>query len=275
MSVRCAVTTLAAGSRVLPPEASHYLCRVLRLGRGDRFVAFDPASRLEADASVEEASGGAARVSIGEPRAAAVLAGARITLVYAHAKGDKVDAVVRDATELGATRILIARTERAVAKAVGDRQDAKLGRWRRIAEQAARQCGRADPPDVGGVLAWKDALEAAAKDAEARYCLWEQATEPLAGTLLDRVRAGSALAFAVGPEGGLAESEVLEARALGFAAVSIGRFVLRTETVPAAVLGAVRILEGTPPSSAHLGQHGEGFSEKISDGSTVDDRVTK
>ena len=56
--------------------------------------------------------------------------------------------------------------------------------------------------------------------------------------------AGTSLAFAVGPEGGLAESEVAEAEALGYAPVSIGKFVLRTETVPAAVLGAVRILEG-------------------------------
>jgi 16S rRNA (uracil1498-N3)-methyltransferase len=244
LSVRCAVTKLAPGPRVLPREASHYLCRVLRLAKGDRFVAFDPETRQEADATVEEPSGDAAHVSIGHIRVASVVAGVKISLIYGHAKGDKVDAVVRDATELGATRIVIARTARAVAKAVGDRQDAKRDRWRRIAEQAARQCGRADPPIVDGVLPWKEALETAARDADARYCLWENATEPLAGTLLERVRAGSSLAFAVGPEGGLSEDEVAEALALGFATVSIGRFVLRTETVPAAVLGAVRILEG-------------------------------
>ncbi|HSO38582.1 MAG TPA: 16S rRNA (uracil(1498)-N(3))-methyltransferase [Labilithrix sp.] len=244
MSVRCAVTPLAPGSRVLPRDASHYLCRVLRLGQGDRFVAFDPTTKQEADAVVDGPSGEAANVTIGHIRTASVLAGVRIALVYGLAKGDKVDAVVRDATELGATHIVIARTARAVAKATGDRQDAKLDRWRRIAEQAARQCGRTDPPAIEGVLPWKAALEAAAKDHEARYCLWENATAPLADTLLERVRAGTSLAFAVGPEGGLSEAEVEEARALGFATVSIGRFILRTETVPAAVLGAVRILEG-------------------------------
>lgn len=244
MSVRCAVAELASGSRVLPRDASHYLCRVLRLGPGDRFVAFDPATKQEADAVVEAASGDAARVAIGDIRVADVLAGVRIALIYGLAKGDKVDAVVRDATELGATHLVVASTARAVAKAIGDRQDAKLERWRRIAEQAARQCGRADPPVIEGVLPWKAALEAAAKDHEARYCLWENATVPLASSLLDHVSAGTSLAFAVGPEGGLAESEVAEAEALGYAPVSIGKFVLRTETVPAAVLGAVRILEG-------------------------------
>jgi 16S rRNA (uracil1498-N3)-methyltransferase len=49
------------------------------------------------------------------------------------------------------------------------------------------------------------------------------------------------LAFAAGPEGGLAESEVVLAREAGFAVVSLGELILRTETVVAAVLGATRI----------------------------------
>jgi 16S rRNA (uracil1498-N3)-methyltransferase len=46
------------------------------------------------------------------------------------------------------------------------------------------------------------------------------------------------VAFAVGPEGGLEEGEIEAARALGYAVVSLGPFILRTETVAAAVLGA-------------------------------------
>lgn len=252
MSVRAALGKLAAGPRTLSREASHHLCRVLRLGKGDRFVAFDPEARLEADATIDEPSGEAAQVSIGPLRPGSVIAEAAIAVVYALAKGDKVDAVVRDATELGATRIVLARTSRAVAKVDDDRAGAKLERWRRIAEQAARQCGRADPPAIEGVLAWRAALEAAASEADARYCLWENATEPLGNTLVERIIERSSLAFAIGPEGGLTETEVEEARVLGFAAVSLGRFVLRTETVAAAVLGAVRIIAGKtgpiPPS---------------------------
>lgn len=241
MSVRSAIAKLAAGPHTLSREASHHLCRVLRLGKGDRFVAFDPETGMEADATIDDASGDAAHVSIGHARPGNVVAETPIVLIYGLAKGDKVDSTVRDATELGATRILIARTVRSVAKVDSDRAGAKLERWRRIAEQAARQCGRADPPIIDGVLGWQEALDAA-KDATARYCLWENATEPLGSTLLDRIRDGSPLAFAIGPEGGLSEGEVAEAQARGFATVSLGRFVLRTETVAAAVLGAVRIL---------------------------------
>jgi 16S rRNA (uracil1498-N3)-methyltransferase len=245
MSVRTPVTKLTAGSRTLPADASHHLCRVLRLRAGDRFVAFDPEARTEAEATIVEASGDAARVTLGDPRPASVVAVAPVVLVYGLAKGDKVDAVVRDATELGATRIVIAKTSRAVAKVDAERAGSKLDRWRRIAEQAARQCGRADPPIIDGVLPWRDALESATKDAtdvEGRFCLWENATDPLGPKLVPVVARHGSMAFAIGPEGGLTEAEVEEARVLQFAAVSLGQFVLRTETVAAAVLGAVRIL---------------------------------
>jgi 16S rRNA (uracil1498-N3)-methyltransferase len=242
MSVRAPVNDLSAGLRSLSPEASHHLCRVLRLREGDRFVAFDPAARTEADATIDHASGESARVSIGDVRPAAVVAGPRVVLVYGLAKGDKVDAVVRDATELGATRVVVARTSRAVAKLDAERAGTKLDRWRRIAEQAARQCGRADPPTVDGVLGWGEALEAAAAEATARFCLWENATDPLGPQLTHAVALGASMAFAIGPEGGLTQEEVEEARVLGFAPVSLGKFVLRTETVAAAVLGAVRVL---------------------------------
>lgn len=242
MSVRSPIAALAAGPRTLSGEASHHLCRVLRLREGDRFVAFDPAQLVEADAVIILASPTAVRVEIGTTRPADVVALAPLVLVYGLAKGDKVDSVVRDATELGATHIIIARTARAVAKVDGDRASTKVDRWRRIAEQAARQSGRADPPAIDGVLDWNDALEAAAKEASARYCLWENATDPLGPHLSAVVANKGSLAFAVGPEGGLTEGEVEEARVAGFAPVSLGRFILRTETVAAAVLGAVRIL---------------------------------
>ena len=244
MSVRSPIAALAQGTRTLSGDASHHLCRVLRLRQGDRFVAFDPALLVEADAVIAFASGSAVRVEIGATRPAEVVALAPLVLVYGLAKGEKVDAVVRDATELGATRIVIARTARAVAKAEGDRASTKLDRWRRISEQAARQCGRADPPAVEGVVDWKTALETAARDTApgTRFCLWENATDPLGPKLAELALRHASMAFAVGPEGGLTEAEVEEARVAGFAPVSLGRFILRTETVAAAVLGAVRIL---------------------------------
>jgi 16S rRNA (uracil1498-N3)-methyltransferase len=241
MTVRVPIPDLVDGEHVLSSDASRYLCRVRRLGPGDHFVAFDPEARTEADASVLEASPDRARVCIHEVRAARVVASTALVLVYGLAKGDKVDDVVRDATELGATRIIIARTERAVVKATQERAKDKEARWRRIAEQAARQCGRADPPVIDGVFDWNEALDRASA-CEAKFCLDPRAVESLGGALAPAAQHGASIAFAIGPEGGLTADEIEIAVAKGFLPASLGSFVLRTETVAAAVLGAVRVL---------------------------------
>jgi 16S rRNA (uracil1498-N3)-methyltransferase len=247
VTIRAPIEGLAEGERVLPREASRYLCRVLRLAEGDRFIAFDPSARVEADVTVVVASADAARVHVDAVRAPAVVAEAELVLVYAFSKGDKVDAVVRDATELGATAIVVAQTERSIAKAKSDaeRASSKLDRWRRIAIEAARQCGRADPPRIEGIVPWSDALERASA-CEGRFCLDPRAAAPLGGAL-DEVVAPerrASLAFAIGPEGGLTSDEIEIAIGKGWLPASLGPFVLRTETVAAAVLGALRVLAG-------------------------------
>lgn len=231
--VRVPLADLAEGDRTLAPDAAHYIGDVLRLGPGAHFVAFDPTTHQEAEAEVVTRT--SIRVSaLGEGRVVAI---APLVVVYALAKGDKIDATIRDATELGATRIVLAETARAVVKAT-ERIEKKRARWTKIAEEAARQCGRADPPEVLGPLPWEEALAAAG--TVTGYCLDPHATEPLGLSLPSAV--GAPLAFAIGPEGGLTAEEIEVAAAAGFRPVTLGPFVLRTETVTAAVLGAVRIL---------------------------------
>jgi 16S rRNA (uracil1498-N3)-methyltransferase len=138
-----------------------------------------------------------------------------------------------------------ASTARAVVKASGERGDAKRARWERIAREAARQCGRADAPVVLGPLPWLEALDAATRDRDgvARFVLWERATAPLAPLLATALAEGAPLAFAAGPEGGLADDEARDAEGRGWALVSLGPVILRAETVAAAVLGAARVWE--------------------------------
>ena len=157
------------------------------------------------------------------------------------AKGDKCDAVVRDATELGATRVVVAATKRSVVKLDAGKGAERQARWARVASEAARQSGRADAPAVDPPCAWAAAL--AGVDAGlSRFVLWERATEPLGPRLLEALSRGAGLAFACGAEGGLEDGEVEAAVGLGWEVASLGPFTLRTETVAAAVLGAVRVL---------------------------------
>ncbi len=238
--VRAPIAGLEPGERTLDGDAAHYLTRVLRLGAGQTFVAFDPARAVEASTTVTGVDRGVARVHIGELRAAGVVATRALTLVQGLAKGDKCDAIVRDATELGATRILLAETTRSIIKLDPARSLGRRARWSKIAEEAARQCGRGDPPVVEGPLGWAEALARVSSSA-VRFCLYEDATTPLGPALAEAVQLPSQLAFAVGPEGGLTPDEVRVAEEAGWRVTSLGPFTLRTETVAAVVLGTVRI----------------------------------
>ncbi len=241
--VRAPLAGLASGGRTLDAASAHYLARVLRLRAGDVFVAFDPAQAREADAAITSVSAEAVVVEVGELRPARDEARADVTWIHGAAKGDKVDAIVRDATELGVSRFVVAATARSVVKLDKDRSEARRARWERIAREAARQCERADAPRVEGPVAWEDAI-AGVESSASRFVLWEKSRAPLAPPLGLALSPGSALAFAAGPEGGLTDEEARFAEERGWTLASLGPLVLRTETVAAAVLGAVRIFAG-------------------------------
>ena len=225
MKLRVPMSDLAAGERELDAEQARYVTRVHRLRAGDAFVAFDPKRALEADGEILARD----RVRLGAPRPAATAA-REVTWIHGCPKGDKADAIVRDATELGATRIIFVHTARIVAKPPATR----AARWARIAVEAARQCGRSDAPEIAIETKWEAAL---ATDAETRVCL-----DPRGGPLRDVLgRAKGSLAFAAGPEGGLTDGEIEAAEKLGYVTCKLGAFTMRTETVPAAVLGALAL----------------------------------
>lgn len=245
---RAPIPDLAPGERRLEGGLAHYLVRVLRLRAGDGFVGFDPATASEADGVTLETGHDTITVRFGRLRPGATRAARELTWLQGLAKGDKCDAVVRDATELGATRVLVAVTRRSVVKLDPARASERQARWARVASEASRQCGRSDAPRVDAPCRWSEALARVAGPAEVaepvRFCLWEQATDPLAPALFEALARHAPMAFACGPEGGLEASEVDEARSAGWLVVSLGPFVLRTETVAAAVLGAVRVWSG-------------------------------
>ncbi|WP_437777336.1 RsmE family RNA methyltransferase [Sorangium sp. So ce1097] len=234
--LRVPLGSIAAGVVALPAEAASYVVRVHRLREGDRFVVFDPELGIEADATLEAIGKRSAEARIDAPRPAALRPGRRVTWIQAVGKGDKMDAVVRDATELGATRIIPAISARSVARPGEDRAQ----RWRRIAVEAARQCGRGDAPRVDAPMSLAAALAEAhaAEGGALGMCLDPYAETPL-GARLAALVPGMEAAFAVGPEGGFTPEELGVCAALGFDRVRLGALTLRTETVCAAALGAL------------------------------------
>lgn len=240
--LRVPVSDLSEGELLLDAEAARYVARVHRKKPGDVCLLFDPARALEAEATVLRIEKEKVVCRVAELRPASVRPSRAIALLQGIGKGDKLDAIVRDATELGATGIVAVESARTIVR-LGSKAASRIERWNRIAVEAARQCGRGDAPRVEGPLSFADAVRAHAESDALKLCFWEKATEPAAPHLRD-LTPGRALVFVVGPEGGLEEGEVKEAREAGFHVVSLGPFILRTETVAAAVLGAVLLCGG-------------------------------
>jgi 16S rRNA (uracil1498-N3)-methyltransferase len=221
---------------VLGEATARYVARVHRLGPGDRFVAFDPEARSEADATVVSV-GRSVRCEVGAVRASSSVAATGLTLLQAVGKGDKPEQVIRDATALGADRVVLVATNRSVVRLDAERAETRRQRWRGVAVEAARQCGRGDLPTIDGPCSLEEALSATARDAF-RFHLSPDASQTLAAAL-DARRPGDAVAVLIGPEGGFDPVEESAAAAAGFVPVRLGDFVLRTETAAVAALAVI------------------------------------
>ena len=212
---------------LLGPEARRYLADVLRLAPGARVEVFDGrGGRYGA-----EIGPGFEWVTLG-PREVAAAASVELSLVVALAKGEKMDLVVQKVTELGVARVLPFEAERSVVRLAPSKGEERAARWRRIAEEASRQCGRADVPEVAAPTSLARALGALAPGTRVF------AFHPGGGPL-DAGGAAS-LAAVVGPEGGLTEAEIAACAAAGAVRAGLGPRVLRAET---AAIVAVALLQ--------------------------------
>lgn len=225
------------GDRViLGGEAYRHLVKVLRMAVGERVVLFDGGG-AEADATVLRVSRREVELGVAARRRAAARASAPVTLLQGLPRHDRMDWVVEKATELGVARIVPVRTARTTPGLLG-----RPDRWRRIASEASRQCGRADVPMVAAVTELSAAVALPAQPDERRLVPWEEASTP---PLRAAMRApAAAITVLIGPEGGLTPAEVEEARQYGFEAVTLGRLILRTETAAIATLAIVQAALG-------------------------------
>jgi 16S rRNA (uracil1498-N3)-methyltransferase len=227
---------LGASEVALTPGQGRYLQTVLRLEEGAEIEVFDgEGGRYRA----RLAAAGRLRI---EERLETPSRTLDVVLVQALAKGEKLDLVVQKATELGATRLLPLASGRAVVRLDEGRGQSRAERWRRIAGEAARQCGRADVPRIDEPCGWEGVFALLREDPARRGLLLDPSEREL--RLGAAARGAPKLLLAVGPEGGFSHEERDRARAEGILPVALGPLVLRTETAGLAALAVVLHLNG-------------------------------
>lgn len=218
---------LSEGAAVaLDREQAHYLFNVMRLGTGDAVLVFN-GRKGEWRAEVASA-GRQGRLAVAE-RTAVQRQPPDLWLMFAPVKKARTDFIVEKATELGVARLVPVFTQNTNAERL------RTDRLRRIAIEAAEQCGEthlpeiAEPERLGRMLGdWNGARRL-------MFCDETRAARPAAAALAE---AGPGpWAVLIGPEGGFAHEEAARLRNLDFVVpVTLGPRVLRADTAAAASL---------------------------------------
>lgn len=161
-----------------------------------------------------------------------------ITLFMGYPKGDKLETVIQKAVELGASKITPFESSRCIKRPKADRAEKQLLRFSRIAEEAAKQCGRSRLPTVDGALSFSEMLAEAAKHDVTLFCYEGDGARSLKD-VLSELGEVKTVAVVVGSEGGFSLDEARKAGESGAVIVNLGPRILRCETAPAFVLSAL------------------------------------
>lgn len=215
-------------------DADH-ITRSLRMHPGDGLTVCDM-SRREYTCEIESVGASVTakvieeRPSPNEPPYTAVLYQALV-------KGDKFDTVVQKAVECGVSVIVPVLTERCTVRPDQKGIENKLTRWRRIAAEAAGQCGRGILPEVRDMITFSEAVREGGTADCPLFCYEGDGTKPLPAVLEREVP--ELVSLMIGPEGGFSAAEVKAAENAGMISVGLGRRILRTETASSFVLACL------------------------------------
>lgn len=222
------------GNRILiSGEEAHHILDVMRLKPLDKVVAFDGTGK-EYVGFIKKARKKTLSVEIVETRTPLNKETAKIVLIQAIPKKDKMDYIVEKSTELGVSSIIPIITKRTIVSWDEPKKALSVERWRRIARESSKQCGRSEVPKIEDVKDFNDAIEnssvydlaliAALSDNSIRL------KEAISGFR------GGKLAIAIGPEGDFTPDEIKKAKEANFRLISLGSRVLRSDTAGLAIL---------------------------------------
>ena len=233
----------------LPPESwidsmvrvsgnqAHHLIHVLRVKPGMTVTCFD-GQGMEAAAVVEEVGRREVALRLKERRALPDRLW-HLALGMAVPRHGKLDEVIDQATQLGASDLVPLLTHRGVVKLSVADGEKKQSRWKQIAIEAGKQSEVTRLPKIHPAVRWKDFI---GSWAGAGYDLVliaavEGPHESLSGLVSDG--AARSVLVLVGPEGDFTPEEIQQAVQAAAPPISLGANVLRCETAAVVAMALV------------------------------------
>lgn len=221
-------------------EEHHHLSKVARIKPKEKVWLFDEHGTNYL-ARVEEIEKDRTRLSIleekgkEEPRT-------KITLAQSLIKSKKMDLILQKATELGLTTFIPVIADRSIVK-IEEKIKTRLERWKKISQEATKQCGRSVIPTILSPQHLRKVLEE--RNEERKLFLCENRGNYLKNILLQELdrRGRDKQPFSVivlaGPEGGWTAEEENLILGHGYEAVSLGKYILKSETASISSLAMI------------------------------------
>ena len=230
-------TDVGAGHIIIRSETDiRHILSLLRLKAGEVLTVSD-SQAWEYTAEIESIDGEGILLRILDKQRFSAEPDLKITLFQGVPKQGKMETIIQKSIEMGVSAIVPVFTARSVPSFSGPLQK-KIERFRRVAAEAVKQCGRGIVPPVEDPVRTAD-LASLLTGFDLILLPWENEE---AFTIKDRMQAFSeekklqTAALIIGPEGGFAKEEVEILGAHGARTCSLGKTILRTETAgPAAI----------------------------------------
>lgn len=227
------------GTMVIDGEDGRHISRSLRMRPGETLTLCN-GEGMDFFCEIKEIVGDQVTVtvlgqrqSVGEPTV-------DVTIYQGLPKSDKMDWISQKMVEAGGGKLVPMLTERCVSRPDEKAAAKKRERWQKIAEEAAKQCGRGKIPEVAPLMTFEQAILEAEQKGPILF-FYEGGGTSLRELVDDTTQA---LSIFIGPEGGFAEEEVAFAKEHGAKIGSLGTRIFRTETAATAALAAIMALTG-------------------------------
>ncbi len=252
----------------LSAEASHHLEKVLRLGIGETVEVRDGAGNAWKTEIALKSKGCVSLRIVSRLDLSFFESPLKITLALALVRTDIIDMAVRQATEMGVSKIALFPAARSQYSLAGERAGKKALRWSKIAREALCQCCRTRVPEIS-IFEDLDSLLAAHSNGERlesggagekseilKIIALEGEREQSIDIVKRKHPSCREVLAIIGPEGGWETPEILKLIGAGFHPVRFGPRILRFETAAVAMISSIQLLWGD------FGETGQKGSEK-------------
>ena len=210
----------------LDADETRHLRDVLRLKIDDEVSVFDGMGREYKCSVIAISKKHSELALIEEITPASPESPFEITLASTVLNGEKYDLIIQKSVELGVAKLIPLQTIRGDVKT----KDAakRLDRWRRIAMEATKQCGRARLMEIAEPTAFDDLIAGSTGEPIVMFSERD-------GVDFTSIKPDKKITALIGPKGGWDDSELDLARASGVSVVTLGGRILRAETAAIAL----------------------------------------